>query len=60
MSQIAEVIAQDSHVSLDSLAGLPAAAPAAPEGEGQEIHLTAGQIILLYCLHYPGPLLLGF
>ena len=41
VGQIAEVIAQDSHVSLDSLAGYPAAAPAAPEGEGQEIHLTA-------------------
>jgi uncharacterized protein len=45
MSQIAEVIAQDSHVSLDSLAGFPP--PAAGDGGGQEVHLTAGQIILL-------------
>ncbi len=47
VSQIAEVIAQDSHVSLDSLAGFPAVAPAAGDSEGQELHLTAGQIILL-------------
>ena len=47
VSQIAAVIAQDSHVSLDSLAGRPAAAPAAPEDEVQEIHLTKGQQILL-------------
>ena len=47
VSQIAEVIAQDSHVSLDSLADSHAAAPAARDGEGQELHLTAGQIILL-------------
>ena len=45
--QIAEVIAQDSHVSLDSLAGLPAAAPSAPEGDAHEIQLTKGQQILL-------------
>jgi len=50
VSQIAEVIAQDSHVSLDSLPAPPAAAPAAPEDEGQEIHLTAGQRILLYII----------
>src|SRR5208337_2538206 len=47
MSQIAEVIAQDSHVSLDSLAGSHAVTPAAGDGEGQELHLTPGQIVLL-------------
>ncbi|HTS69217.1 MAG TPA: TPM domain-containing protein [Terriglobia bacterium] len=47
VSQIALVIAQDSHVSLDSLAGLPAAAPAAPGGEAQESQLTTGEIIFL-------------
>jgi uncharacterized protein len=47
VSQIAEVIAQDSHVSLDSLADFHAVAPPASEGEGQGIHLTAGQVILL-------------
>jgi len=46
MSQIAQVIAQDSHVSLNSLAGFPAAAPD-DDGKGQDLHLTAGQIILL-------------
>ena len=51
VSQIAEVIAQDSHVSLDSLAGLPAAAPAAPEGEVQEIHLTSRTAPSSF--HYP-------
>ena len=61
VSQIAEVIAQDSHVSLDSLADLPAAAPAAPEGEVQEIHLTAGQRILLYIVLLVGvPILFWF
>ena len=50
VSQIAEVIAQDSHVSLDSLADFHAVAPAAREGEGQEMHLTAGQIILLFII----------
>ncbi|MGO8813633.1 MAG: TPM domain-containing protein [Terriglobia bacterium] len=61
VSQIAEVIAQDSHVSLDSLAGLPAAAPAAPEGEVQEIHLTAGQRLLLFIILLVGvPILFWF
>jgi uncharacterized protein len=46
-SQIAEVIAQDSHVSLDSLAQSRAAAPPRREGQGQQLHLTAGQIIVL-------------
>jgi uncharacterized protein len=43
VSQIAEVIAQDSRVSVDGLADLPAV----PDGAVQEIHLTTGQIILL-------------
>jgi uncharacterized protein len=47
VSQIAAVIAQDSHVSLDSLAHVPVAAPAAPEGDDQELHLSNGQIALL-------------
>ena len=46
--QIAEVIAQDSHVSLDSLANFHAATPAAPEGEVHEVHLTKGQIALFF------------
>jgi len=59
VSQIAEVIAQDSHVSLDSLAGLPAAAP---EGDDvQEIHLTAGERILLFIILLIGvPILFWF
>jgi uncharacterized protein len=61
VSQIAEVIAQDSHVSLDSLAGRPAAAPAAPEGDVQEIHLTAGQRLLLFIILLVGvPILFWF
>jgi len=61
VSQIAEVIAQDSHVSLDSLAGRPAAAPAAPEGEVQEIHLTAGQRLLFFIILLVGvPILFWF
>ena len=35
VSQITEVIAQDSHISLDSLADFHAATPAARDGEGQ-------------------------
>jgi uncharacterized protein len=58
VSQIAEVIAQDSHVSLDSLADFHAATPAAPDGEGQGLHLTAGQGILLFLIFLLGmPLL---
>ncbi len=47
VSQIAAVIAQDSHVSLDSLADSPAVAHPARNGGGQELNLTPGQIILL-------------
>jgi uncharacterized protein len=61
VSQIAEVIAQDSHISLDSLAGFHAAAPAAPEGEAQETPLTMKQRILLYLIFFVGvPLLFWF
>ena len=41
--QIAAVIAQDSHVSLDNLAGVPAATLV--ERPRQDAHLTLGQII---------------
>jgi len=58
-SQIAEVIAQDSHVSLDSLAQSHAAAPPGRKGQGQQLHLTAGQIIvLLIILIVAAPILL--
>ncbi len=61
VSQIAEVIAQDSHVSLDSLADSHAAAPAARDGEGQELHLTVGQIIFLLIIFIVvAPILLRF
>ena len=60
VSQIAGVIAQDSHVSLDSLAQSHAA-PVARDGQGQELHLTAGQILLLLIiLIVVGPILLRF
>ncbi|MGB7593248.1 MAG: TPM domain-containing protein [Terriglobia bacterium] len=58
-SQIAEVIAQDSHVSLDNLAQSRAAAPPGRKGQGQQLHLTAGQIIvLLIILIVAAPILL--
>jgi uncharacterized protein len=56
--QIADVIAQDSHVTLDSVAG---AAPAAEDGNGQEVHLTGGEILfLLIALIIVVPFLLKF
>ena len=59
--QIAEVIAQDSHVFLDSLSNVPAAAPAAPEDDVQEVHLTGGQeILLMIALLFGVPLLFWF
>jgi len=59
-SQIAEVIAQDSHVPLDSLAQSPAFPPAR-EPRGQELQLRAGQILfLLILLIVLGPILLRF
>ncbi len=60
-SQIAEVIAQDSHVSLDTLAGARAEAPDADSGEGQPIHLTTGEIVILIIIVIVvGPFLLRF
>jgi len=59
VSQIAAVIAQDSHVTLDSLA--QSHAPPARDGQGQELHLTAGQILLLLIIFLVvGPILLRF
>jgi uncharacterized protein len=59
VSQLAEVIAQDSHVSLGSLGQSQTAALPAREGEGQELHLTLGQIIvLLMILIVAAPILL--
>ena len=59
-SQIAEVIAQDSHVSLNTLAQSPAIPLGRQRGE-QELHLTAGQIVLLLIvLVVVGPILLRF
>jgi uncharacterized protein len=61
VSQIAEVIAQDSHVTLDSLADIHAAAPAPRDGETEASHLTGGQIIFfLILLIIVGPFLLKF
>jgi uncharacterized protein len=61
ISQIAEVIAQDSHVTLSSLDQSHAAAPPTRGGEGQEIHLTAGQIIVLLIIFIVvAPILLRF
>jgi len=61
VSQIAEVIAQDSHISLDSLADFHAVTPAARGGEGRELHLTKGQIIFLVIIFIVGaPILLRF
>lgn len=59
VSQIAGVIAEDSHVSLDTLSQMPAAST--PEGHTQEIHLTPRQILVLLILLFTvGPLLLRF
>jgi uncharacterized protein len=46
VSQIALVIAQDSHVSLESL-DASHAIPVPRDREGQEVNLTGGQILLL-------------
>jgi uncharacterized protein len=65
VTQIAEVIAQDSHISLDSVDKSYSAAP--PADDGQEPHLTVGQIIFLiiifiiaapFLLRFLGPFLL--
>ena len=61
VSQIAGVIAQDSHVSLDSLTGFQATTPAEGDGGGEQLHLTAGEIIILVIiLIVVGPFLLRF
>ena len=60
VSQIAKVIAQDSHISLDSLHESPAGAPPAAEGEGQESHLTAGEIVGLLIIFVVGVILFKF
>ena len=61
VSQIAGVIAQDSHVSLESLAESHSAFPAARDGGGQELHLTIGKIIfLLIIIIVVAPILLRF
>jgi uncharacterized protein len=60
VSQIAEVIAQDSRVSLDGL-GQFRAAPLARQAAGQELRLTLGHIIaLLFIFIVVGPILLRF
>jgi uncharacterized protein len=61
VNQIAEVIAQDSHVSLDSLADFHAVDPAARDGEGQQLHLKVGQIIFLVIIFIVlAPILIRF
>jgi len=57
VSQIAEVIAQDSHVSLVGLPQSPAAAPPAAEGERQESPLTVGKIVGLLMMLVVGAIL---
>ncbi len=61
LSQIAEVIAQDSHVSLGSLDQSLAATPPAREGERREVHLTTGQILVLLVIFIiAAPILIKF
>jgi uncharacterized protein len=61
VSQIAEVIAQDSHVTLGNLAQSPAAASRARESGSQELHLTPGQILVLLIIFVVlAPILLRF
>jgi uncharacterized protein len=45
--QIAQVIAQDSHIALDSLASVNIATPAAGDDGGQATQLTGGQFIFV-------------
>jgi uncharacterized protein len=60
VSQIASVIAEDSRVSLQSL-DPSRAFPVTPLRRGQEVHLTAGQILaLIIVLIVVGPILLRF
>ncbi len=61
VSQIAEVIAQDSHVSLDSVADFHAVDPNARDGQGQDLHLTVGQIVFLVIIFIVlAPILIRF
>jgi uncharacterized protein len=61
VSQIAEVIAQDSHVSLDSVADFHAVDPTARDGQGQDLHLTVGQIVFLVIIFIVlAPILIRF
>jgi uncharacterized protein len=61
VSQIAEVIAQDSHVSLGNLDQSLAATPPAREGERREVHLTTGQILVLLVIFIiAAPILIKF
>ena len=61
VSEIAQVIAEDSHVSLDSLANFHGTNPDASGGEGQKTELTGGEIIFLIILVIVvGPLLLRY
>ena len=57
VSQIAAVIAQDSHVSLDGLPRSPAVPAINGDGGGQESHLTAGEIVGLVVLLVVGGIL---
>jgi len=60
VSQIALVIAQDSHVSLESL-DLSRTVPATRPSGGPQVHLTGGQILLLIIvLIIVAPILLRF
>lgn len=59
--QIAQVIAQDSHVSLDSLAESRTMVPGASEGQQHPITLTTGQIVIAIILFIVfAPVLLRF
>jgi uncharacterized protein len=60
VSQIAVVIAQDSHISLENL-DPSRTVPATSLSGGQEVHMTGGQILLLIIvLIIVGPILLRF
>jgi uncharacterized protein len=60
VNQVAEVIAQDSHVSLSYLAQSQAT-PRARQGVGQELHLTPGQLaVLVVIIMVAFPIVLRF
>ncbi len=61
VSQIAQVIAQDSNVSLASLTGFQPPDSTENDGGGQQVHLTTGEIIALVILFLIiAPILLKF